>query len=63
MDELESKCGDDAVFYSVPRQDPGVGRYATSRATYCWAKMNELGFSKKFVVWCSETIKFLEYFD
>jgi hypothetical protein len=63
MDELESKCGDDAFFYAVPRQDPGVNQKATSRAQYPLLKMKEANFSKNFVISCSETVDRLECFD
>jgi hypothetical protein len=63
MDELESKCGDDAVFYSVPKFDPGVNSIATSHASYCLTKMEEMQFSKHFVIFCSETVDRLAEFN
>ena len=62
-DELESKCGDDAFFYAVPRQDPGLNQKATSRAQYPLLKIKGANFSENFVISCSETVDRLECFD
>ena len=63
LDELESKCGDDAFFYGVPRHDSGVNQRATSRAQYALLKMGENNFSKNFVISCAETVDRLRCFD
>lgn len=62
IDELDSKCQDDSLFISVPRNDAGVNTIASPRASYALAKMDSKNFSKQFVIYCSETMSRLPCF-
>jgi hypothetical protein len=63
IDELESKCGFDALVISSPRHGPGIIYTCSSRAHYAAAILSRTDFPKKFISACDENINRLPQFN